>query len=101
MSRRPRREPRAVGALLESVLGDLGLDDTAAVLRIADRWEELVGPEIARHCAPAGLRGSVLEITVDSSVWCQQLQLRRPELLARLRGALGEAAPTDVWLRVG
>jgi predicted nucleic acid-binding Zn ribbon protein len=101
MNRRPRREPRAVGALLDGVLGDLGLDDTAAAVRIADQWEALVGSEVARHARPAALRGNVLEIAVDGSAWCQELQLRRSELLTRLRRALGEAAPTDLWLRVG
>jgi len=101
VSRRPRREPRAVGALLDGVLGDLGLDDAAAALRIADHWEELVGSEAARHSSPAALRGNLLEIAVDGSAWCQELQLRRPALLARMRRVLGEAAPTDLWLRVG
>lgn len=101
MKRRGRREPRPVGALVEGVLGDLGLGAATAVLRIAERWEEVVGVEIARHCQPTALRGTVLEATVDSSVWCQQLQLRRPEILAGLARALGEAAPTDLRLRVG
>jgi predicted nucleic acid-binding Zn ribbon protein len=47
------------------------------------------------------MRAGVLEVTVDSSVWCQQLQMRRPELLASLREALGPDAPRDLWLRVG
>ena len=101
MSRRGRREPRPVGALVGCVLDDLGLGETAAVLRIAERWEEVVGSEVARHCQPTALRGSVLEATVDTSVWCQQLKLRRGEILAGLRSALGESAPTDLWLRVG
>jgi len=101
LSPRGRREPRALGALVGAVLGDLGLDQTAAVVRIAERWEEAVGSEVARHCQPTALRGRVLEVTVDTSVWCQQLTLRRGEILAGLQSALGEAAPADLWLRVG
>lgn len=101
MSRRGRREPQAIGSVLETVLGDLGLDGTHAVLRIAECWEAAVGAEIARHCRPTLLRGHVLEASVDSSVWCQQLQLQRTELLAALRRELGDAAPTDLRLFVG
>jgi predicted nucleic acid-binding Zn ribbon protein len=90
-----------VGSLVETVLGDLGLDATAAVLRIEERWEAAVGPEVARHCRPVALRGGTLEASVDTSVWCQELQLRRGEILAALRRELGDAAPTDLWLRVG
>lgn len=83
------------------VLGDLGLEQAAAVVRIVDRWEAAVGSEIARHCRPTALRGRVLEASADSSVWCQQLQMRRAEILAALRRELGDEAPSDLWLRVG
>ena len=47
------------------------------------------------------LRRGVLDVEVDASAWAQQLQLRRPELLAALRARSGEAAPRDLRLRVG
>ncbi len=102
MRRRPtRRDPERVGALVPRVLEDLGFAESVRVLRIAERWEEAVGEAIALHGQPTALRGEVLEITVDSSPWCQQLQLRRPELLAALRRTLGDEAPSDIWFRVG
>jgi predicted nucleic acid-binding Zn ribbon protein len=99
--RRGRSEPRPVAELVDSVLADLGLGEAAKVMRIADRWEAIVGPEVARHCQPSQLRGGVLEAVVDTSVWCQQLQLRQREILAALAAELGDAAPTALWLRVG
>ena len=101
MKRPRRRAPEALGSLLPSVLRDLGFDETARVLRIAERWEEALGPELARHCRPEALRGDVLEASVASSVWCQQLQLRTPEILEGLRRVLGEDAPSKLRLRVG
>jgi predicted nucleic acid-binding Zn ribbon protein len=83
------------------VLEDMGLDAAAAAFRVGERWEAAVGPEIAGHCRPVGLRGGVLEVVVDSSVWCQQLQLLRPGILEALRRELGEDAPGDLRLRVG
>jgi predicted nucleic acid-binding Zn ribbon protein len=70
-------------------------------MRIAACWDEAVGSEVARHCQPSALRGAVLEITVDSSVWSQHLQMRREEILAGLRGVLGADAPADLRFRVG
>ncbi len=97
----PRRDPERVGTLVPRVLEDLGFGDSVRVMRIAERWEEAVGPAIALHGQPTALRGDVLEVTVDSSPWCQQLQLRRPDILSALRRALGDEAPSDVWFRVG
>jgi predicted nucleic acid-binding Zn ribbon protein len=98
---RGRREPEALSGLVPRVLRDLGLDTSARVVRVAERWEEAVGTEVARHCRPTALRGDKLEASVDSSVWCQQLQLRVPEILAELRRLLGDDAPSDLWFRVG
>jgi predicted nucleic acid-binding Zn ribbon protein len=83
------------------VLADLGAGATARAVRIADRWEEAVGREIADHSQPVAIRGEVLEVSVDTSVWCQQLQLRTPEILAALRRVVGEDAPSEVWLCLG
>jgi predicted nucleic acid-binding Zn ribbon protein len=104
---RPRRGPQrrsrptAVRSVLDRVLGDLGLEAATRVVRLRERWEEAVGPEVARHCEPFALRGSVLEARVDSSVWCQQLQLERPRILAALRETFGDDAPADLRFRVG
>ncbi len=100
MRRHRRSEPAAIGALLPRVLRDLGLGSSARVLRIAERWGEAVGPEIARHSQPLALRGDELEVEVESSVWSQQLQLELPTLLARLRAVLGDEAPSKLRLRI-
>jgi predicted nucleic acid-binding Zn ribbon protein len=102
VKRRDRRSQlESLDALVPRVLRDLGLEESARALRVAERWEAVAGPEVACHSRPTGMRAGVLEVTVDSSVWCQQLQMRRPELLASLREALGRDAPRDLWLRVG
>ena len=101
MSRARKSRPEPLGALVARVLKDIGAGDSARVMRIAERWEEAVGGEIAAHCRPTALRGGVLEATVDSSVWCQQLQLRGPEILEALRGVLPADAPSELWFRVG
>lgn len=100
--RRPRRsQPTRVDHVVPQVLSDLGLEGAQTLLRILECWEAAVGPEVARHCRPSALRGNVLEATAESSVWCQQLQLRRAEILEALRRELGDGAPADLWLRVG
>ena len=102
MRRRDRRsQPEPLGALVPRVLKDLGLEESARALRVAERWEVVAGVEVARHSRPTGMRAGVLEVTVDSSVWCQQLQLRSPEILDALRAVLPAEAPSELWFRVG
>jgi predicted nucleic acid-binding Zn ribbon protein len=99
--KRRQGELEPLARLVPRVLTDLGLDSAARVVRVAERWEEAVGPEIARHCQPLALRGERLEARVDSSVWCQQLQLRAPEILAALARVLGDDAPEELFFRLG
>lgn len=99
MTRR-RSELEPLGRLVPRVLEDLGLEGAARIVRVAERWEEAVGAEVALHCQPIALHGATLEATVDSSVWCQQLRLRSPEILAGLRRVFGAEAPTRLRLRV-
>jgi predicted nucleic acid-binding Zn ribbon protein len=101
VTRPPKSRPESIGSLVSQVLDDIGASTSARVSRIAQHWEEAVGKEIAQHCRPTGLRGDVLEATVDSSVWCQQLQLRGPEILEALRAVLPTEAPSELWFRVG
>jgi predicted nucleic acid-binding Zn ribbon protein len=97
---RAKGEPEVIGKLVPQVLRELGFEASARVVRVAERWQEAVGPEVASHSRPTALRAERLEVSVDSSVWCQQLQLRSPELLAALRRVLGEDAPSGLWFRV-
>ena len=102
MNRRPRHKsrPQAIGELLDRVLSDLGAGETARAVRIAERWQGVVGADVAAHSRPVAIRQEVLEVEVDSSVWCQELQLRTPEILAALRDGVGDDAPARLWLRL-
>ena len=101
MSARRKSEPKRVETVLGRVLDDLGLGSARLAMRIQERWPALVGEAAAAHSIPEGLRGTVLEVRVDSSVWGQQLQVRSAEIVAALRELLGEAAPTELRFRLG
>jgi predicted nucleic acid-binding Zn ribbon protein len=98
---RRRTSPQALGALVPTLLDDLGLEGMRKLTRILGCWEKIVGAEASRHVQPSVLRGHVLEAEVDASVWAQTLRLRSPAILAALAEELGAEAPTELWLRVG
>lgn len=102
MAARKRRksQPRKVSAMLETVLGDLGLESAVAAFRIGEVWAEAVGEKIAAHASPVGMRNGVLEVSVDSSVWCQQLQFEKQRVLGELEIRMGLEAPRDIRFRV-
>jgi hypothetical protein len=57
-------------------------------------WPDLVGEQIARNAWPSRLgRDGTLHVATSGSAWAFELTQLAPELLARLREGLGEAAP--------
>ena len=101
--RKPRRRSKltAVRSVVPKVLDELGLDEARVAYEIGQRWSEIVGDEAALHSRPMLVRRGVLEAEVDSSVWCQQLQLRRIAVVATMREVLGDQSPRDLRFRVG
>ena len=97
-----RRRVEGVGAVLGDALRAMEIDRAQPAAEAAESWLEAVGAEVARHSRPVGVKAGVLHVEVDSSVWCQQLQLRTPEILTALRGQMEEGrAPTELRFRVG
>ncbi len=98
---RRRGNPKRLDSVLAGVLGDLGLEAAAVAYRVGECWLQAVGADVARHARPAGIRSGVLVVNVDSSVWSQQLQLSRDEILAALKREMGAEAPRELRFRVG
>ena len=67
-----------------------------AVGAVIGRWGEIVGPEIALHCAPLDFVGGVLTVRADSTAWATQLRLLSSSLLARLAQDVGEGTVTEI-----
>jgi predicted nucleic acid-binding Zn ribbon protein len=83
------------------VLSELGLDDASLALSLHRAWDDAIGAELAPHCRPEGARGGVIQARVRDSAWMVAVQMRKHELLARLREALAPEPIHDVRLRLG
>ncbi|HLW44833.1 MAG TPA: DUF721 domain-containing protein [Acidimicrobiales bacterium] len=62
----------------------------AAFGAVFSRWEELVGPAVARHAKPLRLDGGTLVVAVDQPAWATQVRVLAPGILARLTEQTGE-----------
>jgi hypothetical protein len=100
--RRPRlRTAARAGDLLETLLAGWGLDTRLQQYRALVIWDEVVGPQIAARTRPERIRDGVLEVCVDQPTWMQQLQLLKPQILAKLNARLGDAPLREIYLKRG
>ena len=59
-------------------------------------WADIVGSHAATHTLPAWVRKGVLWIYVDSSVWVQELNFMKPQVLQQANNRLGETTLKDL-----
>lgn len=85
------RDPLPLGAAVSRLITERGWEAPTAVGGVMGRWPQLVGGEVARHCAPEHYdeRERVLVVRCDSTAWATQLRLLAPQLVARLNEDLG------------
>jgi len=91
----------SLSAILSGLSKRLGLEPRLLELRLQDHWHDLVGEPIAAHTWPAQIRFKQLYLTVQNSVWLQQLTFLKPTLLAKLNAHSGMEGFTEIVLRVG
>ena len=89
-------DPQRIGDVMSDYSGDLGWDRPLAEARVFAQWSAIVGPEVAAHCAPAGLRAGELRIAAESTAWATQLRMLAGTLLARIVAELGPEVVTRV-----
>lgn len=80
----PLRAPRHVGASLDQLLGTLEMPTLDTLSVVFQRWSEIVGADIARHCKPLAIDGDRLILMVDDPMWASEMQWLSEELLRRL-----------------
>lgn len=82
--RRRKRRPARVGSLVDGMLDRLGIRDRVEKARTAGRWEEIVGPHIAKVTRASRVRGGTLFVEVAGAAWMTELDMMRRTLLRRL-----------------
>jgi len=87
--------------ILSGLAKRLGLESRLLELRLQHQWPGIIGEPIASQTWPAHIRFKKLYLTVQNSVWLQQLTFLKPTLLAKLHDAVGMAMVEDIVLRVG
>ena len=63
--------------------------DAGALGALFGRWEEIAGPDLARHVRPLKLSGGVLWVAADHAAWATQVRALGAALLDRV-GAIAE-----------
>ena len=93
---------RPASAIMPVVLSDLRIDRRRAEAEVVKVWNDLLDPDIVAHAQPTGLVRGTLFVSVDSSVWVDEIvRYRRKEILDRLQHSFGRQVIARISFRVG
>jgi predicted nucleic acid-binding Zn ribbon protein len=93
-----RRAPRQASTAIRAARDRAAPRTPLAATQAA--WAGLVGDTLAAVATPVSERAGTLTIECAEAVWAQELDLMQGQLLERLRGELGELAPSDLRFRI-
>ena len=97
-----KNHSRPLASLLPSVLTGLGLERRQGEAEIIKVWNNLLDPRVTAHAQPTGMNKGTLFVTVDSSVWLDEIvRYRRREILDRLQHSFGKETVKRISFRVG
>lgn len=95
------RAPASVGDAVRDLLARRGWDERLAGASASQRWDEVVGPDLAARCEPVRLAGGTLVVRAESQAWVAQLRYLIPQLTANANAILGAGRVREVRLVVG
>lgn len=86
----------SVSRSLSYLLSRWGLSSCIAEHQALFVWDEVVGENVMRVAWPLSVRGGVLLIQTKSSVWAQELSMRRGEIIRKLNERIGKQVICEI-----
>lgn len=90
--------PARVGQILRALAARRRWESNLVAARISAHWEEIVGKQIASHSHPVRLRGGVLVLRAESSLWAGEVRMLGAEIADRVNQLLGTETVTKISL---
>lgn len=89
-----------IDQILKKSLKDLQLEETFQVYPIWKNWSSLLGVTIASKSQPDYMMGKTLVVSVENSVWMNELQLQKNKLLEKINQLALDSPIADIRFRL-
>ncbi len=94
--------PPNLHQLFEKAFAKLGLKNRLQESNLNDSWTELIGPSLAAHCHPQGVRRGTLMVLVDHPAWLHQINMaHKRNILQAVQQRFPHLNVKDISLRIG
>lgn len=100
---RPRKPPPdavPIGTIIESLLRRCRPGTGEAFNQVWAVWEKAVGSAIASQARPAAFKNGILVVHATNSVWLQQLQFMRREIISKINDHCDQPLVRELKLKI-
>lgn len=92
-----RRDPKPISMLLSRAVRDKGWGQRLEVASVAARWDQIVGPNVARHCVVEDFSADgILTLRASSTSWETQIKALLAVLDKRIAEEVGEGVVKEI-----
>ena len=101
MALRRRKFFQQIGGTIQDLLTHIDTGGHFELVRLIRLWPEVVGETIARRTEVSSLKFHTAVVKVSTAMWIQELNLMRPQILSRIRAAMGNDAVREIRFMQG
>ena len=90
-----------LGDIIESIIRSRpGLRKELSHRQVLSRWKDIAGPSLARQVIPLEFRGNTLILGARGSVWAQEAEMFKDEILRRTSEEVGVGVVREIRIKV-
>jgi predicted nucleic acid-binding Zn ribbon protein len=93
--------PYKLGGMVSNLLKGLHLETKAKEQTCILAWDEVVGEHVAKVTQPDFVRDGVMFVVIKNSVWANELQFLKKDLISKLNGHAGSVVIKEIIFKVG
>ncbi len=94
-------QPERAANILDRLTNRMGIAARLEKEKAVVLWEEVVGQGVARKAKATSVRDNILFVTVQNSMWLQELALLKEGIIAKVNSLIGSEVIKDIVFRVG
>jgi predicted nucleic acid-binding Zn ribbon protein len=94
-------QPERAANILDRLTDRMGIAARLEKEKAVVLWGEAVGQGVARRAKATSVRDNILFVTVQNSMWLQELALLKEGIIAKINSLVGKEVIKDIVFRVG
>ncbi len=99
--KREKKDLDHIGNILDRVMEKCGREVDAGMIQVWKMWDNILEKEIIENAQPAAFKGDLLLVHVTSSVWMQQLQFIKSDIIKKINDVAGKKLVGDIKFKIG